>query len=90
MQRLYIGYIVHTRGIHYSVIEKLLYDCYYRYATRMHGLYFNNLTYIFHAKAGKMYMWGIYTSSFILYSLFIKYFKFIYNKKKFYICAVYI
>jgi len=89
MQRLYIGYIIYTYSVHYSVIEKLLYNCYYGYATRMHRLYFNNLTRVFYTKAGRMYMRGIYTLSFILYSLFIKYFKFIYNLKKF-VYALYI
>jgi len=47
------------------------------------GLCFDDLTYVFYAKAGGMYIRGIYTLSFILYFLFIKYFKFIYNLKKF-------
>jgi len=89
MQRLYIGYIVYTCGVRYSVIEKLSCNHCYRYATRMYRLYFNNLTRVFYTKAGGMYIRGIFTLSFILYSLFIKYFKFIYNLKKF-IYALYI
>jgi len=89
MQRLYIGYVIYTYNIRCGIIEKLLYDRCCRYTTHIHGLYFNNLTYVFHTKAGKMHMRGIYTSSFILYSLFIKYFKFIYKKKNLYTRYIY-
>jgi len=63
--------------------------CKREYATRMHGPYFNNLSRVFHTKASGIHMLHICTSSFILYSLFIKYFKFIYNLKKNCIRAVY-
>ena len=97
MQRLYIGYIGYTRGVCYSsIVEKLWCDrCYYGYATRMHGLYFNNLAYVFYTAVNRVYMPYIYILSIILYSLFIKYFKY-FKFYKFYIlnffsiCAVYI
>jgi len=90
MQRLYIGYVIYTHSVRYGVIEKLLYNRCYRYATRIHGPYFNNLSRVFYTKASGMHMPRICALSFILYSLFIKYFKFIYNLKKICIRAAYI
>jgi len=81
MQRLCIGYAGHTYGVRYSgVIEKLWCDRYcYGYATRIHGLYFNDLAHVFYTAASRMHMPCICILSVILYLLFIKYFKFYNN-----------
>jgi len=84
-----MGYTGHTYSIYYSgVVEKLWCDRYYRYATRIHGPYFNNLARVFYTAASGIHIPYICILSIILYSLFIKYFKF-YILKFLGICAAY-
>ena len=87
---IYRLYSTYSQYIRYGVVEKLQCDrYYYGYATRIYGPYFNNLACLFYTIASRMHILYICILSVILYSLFIKYFKF-YIKINLYMRYIYI